>query len=200
MGMRRDEFLSALRQRISYLAPDDLDERVAFYEEMIDDRMLEGMTEEEAIASVGSVDQLAEQIVVEIPLPMLVAQRMQPRRTLKTWEIVLLVLTSIVWVPLVIVAAAILLAIYIVIWSLVACAYAVAASFAAVTVASVPVAVGCVLAQNPAGATFMLGAGMASAGLAVLTFFANTGMAQGIIRLTHRLVVRIKSLIVGKER
>ena len=50
--MNKEKFLDALRRRLSGLPQEDIDERIAFYEEMIDDRMEEGLSEEEATATI----------------------------------------------------------------------------------------------------------------------------------------------------
>ena len=57
--MNKHEFLAALRRELTALPHDELTEQLNFYNEMIDDRMEEGMTEEEAVAAVGSVESIA---------------------------------------------------------------------------------------------------------------------------------------------
>ena len=47
--MKKDEFLSELKSRLNGLPKEDIDERVSFFEEAIDDRMADGLSEEEAI-------------------------------------------------------------------------------------------------------------------------------------------------------
>ena len=42
--MTKKEFLSALREKMAGLPKDDVDDRIAFYSEMIDDRMEEGLS------------------------------------------------------------------------------------------------------------------------------------------------------------
>ena len=61
---------------------------------MLDDQMEEGLSEEEAVAAVGPVDEIVRQIIADTPLAKLAKERMRPRRQLKAWEIVLLVLGS----------------------------------------------------------------------------------------------------------
>ena len=100
--MNKETFLRTLRSKLSYLSRSEVDERLAFYEEMIDDRMEEGMTEEEAVEAVGSVDRIAEQIMTETPLTKLVAGRVKPERNLRAWEIVLLIVGEPLWIPLLI--------------------------------------------------------------------------------------------------
>ena len=51
--MDKHTFLTDLRGALSGLPQDDIEERVGFYGEMIDDRMEEGMSEEEAQAYVA---------------------------------------------------------------------------------------------------------------------------------------------------
>ena len=46
--MRKQEFMDDLRSRLSALPPPELEERLSFYEEIINDRMEEGLSEEEA--------------------------------------------------------------------------------------------------------------------------------------------------------
>ena len=54
--MSKQEFLALLREGLSGLPREDAEERLAFYGEMIDDLMEDGMTEEDAVARIGPVD------------------------------------------------------------------------------------------------------------------------------------------------
>ena len=47
--MNKEEFLNSLRKRLKGLPNNEIEERISFYSEMIDDRVEEGMSEEEAI-------------------------------------------------------------------------------------------------------------------------------------------------------
>ena len=64
--MNKQEFLSRLKNGLSALSEKELEERLTFYGEMIDDRIEEGLTEEDAVAAVGSVDEIIAQILSEI--------------------------------------------------------------------------------------------------------------------------------------
>ena len=105
--MDKAQFLEELRGRLAGLPRSDLDERLQFYGEMIDDRMEDGLSETEAVAGIGSVDEVVAQIMEEIPLSKLVREKVKRSRGLKAWEIVLLVLGSPVWLPLGIAAFAV---------------------------------------------------------------------------------------------
>ena len=197
--MNKEKFLDALRRRLSGLPQEDIDERIAFYEEMIDDRMDEGLSEEEAVSRIGSVEEIARQIMSEIPLQKLVKEKISPKRSLKAWEIILLVLGSPVWIPLIIAAIAVLLALYVVMWAVVICFYAVDVSFVAGTLACIVGLFVSLMVGNLAVALFFLGAGLALAGLTILMFFVCIGITKAVIKLTGWMLLRIKISFVGRE-
>lgn len=60
--MTKYEFLAALEQRLSALPREDRKRSLDFYAEMIDDRVDEGMTEEAAVESLGSLDDIVSEI------------------------------------------------------------------------------------------------------------------------------------------
>ncbi len=197
--MNKEQFLDELRRELSGLPREDIEERIAFYEEMIADRMDEGMSEKEAVSGIGSVEEIARQIMSEIPLTKLVKEKVRPKRSLKAWEIVLLVLGSPVWIPLAIAAVAVLLSVYAVLWAVVICVYAVDFSFAAGTLAGVVGVFAYLKAGNPVGALFSLGTGIVCAGLAILMFFVSVWITKAVIKLGGRILLGIKISFVGRE-
>lgn len=64
--MRKEEFLTALRARLTGISPEGVEKLVEFCSEMIDDRMEDGLTEEEAVAAAGSLDELIQQAKTEL--------------------------------------------------------------------------------------------------------------------------------------
>ena len=58
----------SLRAKLCSLPEQDVEERINFYTEMIDDRMEEGLSEEQAVAEIGSVDVIAQQVLADVPL------------------------------------------------------------------------------------------------------------------------------------
>ena len=64
--MRKEEFLTALRAGLTGLLPEGVEKLVEFCSEMIDDRMEDGLTEEEAVAAAGSLDELIQQAKTEL--------------------------------------------------------------------------------------------------------------------------------------
>ena len=63
--MSKQEFLAQLRKGLSGLPKEDLEERLTFYSEMIDDRIDDGMAEEEAVVIAEYFDVLGPETPVE---------------------------------------------------------------------------------------------------------------------------------------
>lgn len=197
--MNKQEFLVLLRKGSYGLPQDDIEERLSFYSEMIDDRMEEGFTEEEAVSEIGTVSEIVSQIVAEIPLPKLVKERAKPKRALKAWEIVLLILGSPIWLSLLIAAFAVILAAYIVVWSAIVSLWSIEASLAACSLGGVVAAVIFSLGGNGLTGIAMLGAGIFCAGLSVFLFFGCKAATHGLLLLTKKMASGIKSLFIKKE-
>ena len=64
--MRKQEFITKLHYKLSSLPEKDVLERLGFITEMIDDRIEEGYTEEDAIRALGPIDDLAARIIHEV--------------------------------------------------------------------------------------------------------------------------------------
>ena len=61
--MNKEQFLAALRARLTGLPIPELEQTLQYYREMVDDRIEEGMTEAAAVADVGDPDELAAAIL-----------------------------------------------------------------------------------------------------------------------------------------
>ena len=197
--MSKQEFLAKLRKGLSSLPQNDIEERLTFYSEMIDDRMEEGLTEEEAISEIGTVNEILSQIIEEIPLSKLVKEKVRPKRTLRLWEILLLVLGSPIWLSLLIAAFSIIFAGYVVVWSIIVSLWAIEASLAACSLGGVASAVIFAFQGNGLTGIAMFGASIFCAGLSIFLFFGCKEVTKGILFLTKKMIFGIKSLILGKE-
>ncbi len=197
--MNKQEFLAELRRGLSGLPRDDIEERLSFYGEMLDDRIEEGLTEEEAVSAAGSVDEIVRQTVADIPLAKIAKERIRPKRRLRAWETVLLVLGSPVWLSLGIAAAAAVFAVYAAMWAVIAALWAVFGALAVCAVGSVP---GCIIfaaGGSVASGLALLGGGLVCAGLSVFMFFGCKKATVGIMSLTKKFAIWIKNCFKGKE-
>ena len=197
--MSKQEFLAELRKGLSGLPREDIEEELTFYSEMIDDRVEEGLTEEDAVSEIGAVDEVVSQIVAEIPLSKLVKERVKPKRTPRAWEIVLLILGSPIWLSLLIAVLAVILAAYVVVWSVIVSLWAAEAALAAGLLEGVLSAAVFAVRGNALTGAAMLGAGIFCAGLSIFLFFGCKEATRGTLLLTRKTALGVKSLLIGKE-
>ena len=194
--MKKREFLAALGGALSALPQEEREERLSFYGEMIDDRIEEGLSEEEAVADIGSVDAAAADILGE-RAPVAAVKEDKPKR--KTWQTVLLILGAPVWAPLLIAAAAVVLAGFVVLWVLIAALWAVFASLAAGGVGGIAFGITYAAVGDRAGGLGTLAAGLIQAGLAIFLFFACKAATTGAARLTRKFALWLKARFTKKE-
>ena len=197
--MSKQEFLERLRVALVGLPQDDVEERVAFYREIIDDQMEDGRSECEAVATLGPIEAIAAQIVAETPLIKIAKERMRPRRRLRAVEIVLLALGSPIWLSLGLAAFAVVLSVYVVLWSVVVSLWAVFASVAACSLGGVLAFVVFAAGGNGASGVAMLATGITCGGLSIFTLFGCKAAMEGILMLTKKIAIWIKNCFRGKE-
>ncbi len=197
--MSKQEFLEQLRKGLCGLPQKDIEERLSFYSEMIDDRIEEGVTEEDAILEIGSVDEIASAVVADIPLSKIAKERIKPKRQLKAWEIVLLILGSPIWLSLGIAAVAVVFSLYISLWAVIVSLWAVFASVAACSIGGVLACAVLAIGGNCASSLAMLGAGVACMGLSVFMFYGCNGATKGFVLLSKKIAVFIKNCFIKKE-
>ena len=198
--MNKESFLAELRSGLSGLPQADVEERLSFYGEMIDDRVEEGMSEEEAVAGIGPVDEVVKQTVADVPLTKIVKEKVNSGRKLRGWEIALLILGFPLWFPLLIAAAAVALSLYVVLWSLIVTLWAVEISLWAGALAGIVSAVVHFVRGNTIPGIAMLGIAAFCAGASVFMFYGCVAATKGLVRLTKKMALGLKSLIIGKER
>ena len=197
--MRKQEFLAQLRKGLSGLPQNDIEERLTFFNEMIDDQMEEGLSEEEAVSAVGTVNEIVTQVVAETPLAKIAKERIKSKRRLSTGEIVLLVLGSPIWLPLVIAASVVILSLCISLWAVMVSLWAVFVSLAAGSIAGVLSCIIFAIGGNVAAGIAMLAAGIVCAGLSILMFYGCKTATKGILMFTKKMAIWIKNCFIKKE-
>ena len=197
--MTKQDFITRLRTRLVGLPKEDAEERLSFYSEMIDDGMEDGLSEEEAVAKVGSVDEVASRILAELPLPF-AQKKSRPKRRMKTWEIVLLAVGSVVWFPLAIAALAVLFSLYAVLWSVIVSLWAGFVSLIGGAVGGLLGGGAIAIMGHPLSGGALVGAGLVCSGIAVLWFFGCKAATKGAAILTKGIFTGIKKCFGRKER
>ena len=197
--MNKQEFFAQLRKRLSGLPEQDVEERLSFYSEMIDDRQEEGLSEEAAVAAVGSVDEIVAAVVADTPLTKIAKERIKTKRRLSLGEIVLLVLGSPIWLSLGIAAFAVILSLYLSLWAVIISLWAVFVSLAACSVGCVLSGFAFLMRLNGASGLAILAAGVTCAGLSIFMFYGCKAATKGSFILVKNAVTGIKKFFVKGE-
>ena len=197
--MNKAEFLQKLRAALSGLPQSDVEEKVEFYSEMIDDRMEDGLSEEEAVATVGSVEEIVREIVADIPLSKIAKEKIKPKRKMRAWEIILLILGSPIWLSLLIAVFAVILSAYACIWSAIAAFWSGFAALVGVCLGGFVMGIWVMISGSFPVGLLLFGGGLLSGGLAVFAFFGCHAATKGVIFLTKRLVLWTKERLFRKE-
>lgn len=196
--MTKKDFLELLRVKLKNLPKDDIEERVNFYSEMIDDRIEDGYSEEDAIKEIGNVDDISREIISKTPLKTLIKEKTDViKKKYDTKDILLLVLGFPLWFPLLVSVFVVILSLYISIWAVLISLYASALALAAGFIGGL--ILGIVNLVN-GGLPVILGFSIASGGLAILLFFGCLELTKLYIKLTKKMIIGVKYFIVGKER
>ena len=197
--MDRREFLDSLREALSGLPREEVEGRLSFYEELIEDGIEEGMTEAEAVASVGTVEEIREQVVSGISLGTLVRERTRSGGG-GAGRALLLILGFPLWFPLLTAAAAVLLALYVTLWALVFALWAVEIALWACVLGGIGLAAYLFALGRPLTALMALGLALFAGGLSVFLFYGCIAAVRGAVRLAGKAGIGIKSLFIRKER
>ncbi|MBI4858115.1 MAG: DUF1700 domain-containing protein [Acetobacterium woodii] len=194
--MNKTEFLLSLEQKLVALPQNEIEVTQGFYSEMIDDRMEDGMSEENAVAAIGDIDTIVQNTLLEMPLPTLMKAKIQPKAGLKIWEIVLIVLGFPLWFPLLAAFFVIILSVYVSVWAVIISLYAAVAAFVLSGLAGI---LSLFFAQSFPAGLLMFGLSLICIGIGVLAFFGVTKLSIWLIGLTRIFLRWVKSLFIKKE-
>ncbi len=193
--MTKDEFLRALEGRLTALEPGDRAQHLEYYGEMLSDMMEDGMAETAAVESLGNLDAIAGEILEQMPINQLVRSAVRPKKGWTPLSIVLAVIGSPVWLPIVLVLLALALVIYALVWVAVLCVGVVVLSVFSV-------AAGCLLAafSNGFGPLLLLtGGALFCAGAGIFSALGFVWLAKQVVCLTAAMGRGIKRAFMGRR-
>lgn len=192
--MTKQEFLTELRNNLNGLPKEEIEDRINFYEEMINDRMDEGKTEEQAVADIGTTDEAVRTIASQTKMSTLVKEKMIPKRRITGFEVCMLILGFPLWFPLLITIIALLGVGYILLWTLAIVSYSVEfaflAGFGSGTVGSIMSVIEGNINLMTIGSTILCLAG------ACLFVFACISATKVNVKITKSILTGIKQKII----
>lgn len=199
--MNKQEFFKELSSRLSLYPQSEIEKSIAYYDEIISDRMEDGMQEEEAVEALGNIDEIAKNVMLDMPLPAIFKSKItesQNKSQNKGIWIALVIIGAPLWLPLLLAACCVVFAVYICIWSVIISLYAVELSLAVA-------AIGCfiggiVLCFRSVVSTGLcsIGASLVCASLALFMFKPLILISKGLIKLTVCFGRKVKSIVLGK--
>ncbi|MBO4390293.1 MAG: DUF1700 domain-containing protein [Lachnospiraceae bacterium] len=196
--MNRTEFLDAISAKLNGLSEEDLKKALSFYKEALDDRIEEGMSEEEAISDIGTPDEIAAEIAAEMPLTKLISAKASTARSLKGWEIALLVIGFPLWGPILLTLVIVVFSVYLSLWSVV---LALGAGAVVVILCSLAMLVASFfLIPEVTGPSFvaMLGEGFIVLAVGTLLLIPTALAFWGMVKLGGVIIRGIKRMFVRK--
>ena len=176
--MNKKEFLKRMEKKLSRLSKEERKERLAFYSEMIDDRMEEGLTEEAAVASIDPSEDIPE-------------ENEPPKRKLTAGQITLLCLGAPFWFPLLVAAFAVIFSLYVSLWSVVVFLWAAFVSLVASGGAGLIGGIGAAVSGHVPAGLAMAGMGLVCGGIAIVCFYGCHWATKGMVLLTKKLPGRL---------
>ena len=201
--MNKKEFLQQLKSGLSEYPNEEIIKSTGYYSEMIDDRIEDGMTEEEAVESVGSVESIVKQIKYEMPITTLVKSKVKEKtkdKRTSVWAVVLLIIGSPLWIGILALVLGLFIMVYALIWVADLLLW-VAAALLGVGVLCGIAGFAVSLAKAAVGSSFIyLGGACMCAGIGIFLFFAMLAVSKGIIRGTKWFFLKLKQMIIGKEK
>ena len=111
--MTKKEFLSRLRRSLSSLSRGEVKDSLSFYGEIIDDKIEEGFSERDAVASIGDIEEIVAQILKENGIE----RKPEKTKSLTSGQVLMLILGFPVWLPLLIAGIAVMWSIEIALWA-----------------------------------------------------------------------------------
>ena len=193
--MNKEKFLLDLASALAGLPEEDVEKTLEYYSEMIDDRIEDGLSEAEAVAAVGTIEEIRAQIIKDTPLSKIVRERVKPKRSISGIEITLLVLGFPIWFSLLVAGAAVIFSVWISLWAVLISFYATLAAFFGAAFGGIVASTVLLVGGISLAGLFLLGCSLASLGLGILWIFVCKYATKGLAWLTGAFV---KSLFLKK--
>ena len=207
--MNKQQFIDALTSRLAYLPLEETEKFIDFYLEAIDDRVEDGMSEEEAVAAMGDIESVAHAIESEIPLSTIVKQRVKSSRERarsenaggghSAWWIVLAILGSPVWLTVACVLFALVVTVFALVPVLIVVAFAVLVTFAVSAVFMLVYSVSRLFTAGLYAALMCLGMALLLGGAGAALLWPCVMLARLVVKLPQRFWHWIKGLFIGRR-
>lgn len=201
--MNKNDFLTLLRVKLTRLPKSEIDDRINFYSEMIDDKIENGLSESEAVLQIGSLNDIADEILAEFTSPKESKEGEKIKPKSNALKITLIALGSPLWIALmatvfsvaislIVASAAIVISVYAVLWVLLISLFAIEGALIGCAVGLPLGGVALILTDNAISGFALLGTGIFSSGLAIFLFFALKASTKATLSISKRVYKSVK--------
>ena len=200
--MTRDEFFQEFSARLGHIPKAEFEKSAQYYDEMIGDRMEDGMSESEAVAAMGTMDEVVDGVLRDLNMTALIKTQIndsKARATNKNLWVVLTIVGFPLWFPLLMAFFAVVIAMYVTVWSLIIALYAVVISLGLAAVCGVIAGVATCFVKNIPLGLCILGMALVCGGLMLLALKPMRFAVKGLIGFTKIAARGMKSLLIGKK-
>ncbi len=192
--MNKQEYLAQLRAALACLPEGEIEESVAFYTEMIDDRVADGLTEEEATAQLDDPKTAARAIIADLPVVPRTVVRTKQRNRALYWTLV--ILGSPLWLTLLLAAGMLVLAGLLTIWCLILGLWLLAAGLLAGGPLGIGVCLWALAVGQPAYGVFELGSGLLCFGLGLFCLHGAVAASKTLMQVSRQWIAKAKAPFV----
>lgn len=198
--MNKKVFLEELRNWMEEFSMEQIERTLSYYEEIISDKMEEGMTEEEAVRSLGSPEEIVKEMLLELPIPTLIGERLKPKKGLAFWQMGLMAVGGVIVFPILFSLIMAAFSVYLSIWMVVAALYFTVAAIGVSGMAALVGATVMTFRGEVLQGIFGLGAFFVLAGLTILISLGMRTVTGKFAGLSMKYVRMIKRKILGRRR
>lgn len=204
--MNKNEFLAALEKHLSVLPDADRKRSLLYFEEIIADRMEEGLSEEEVIAQMESPEEIAAGIINDAyadghmgySAPVSEKKRFGD---VPMWLVILLaVLAAPIWLPMVVSAVSVILSVYVSIWAVIISLYATAAALIIAGIAGTVASLVFMVAEPIHACLFVAGISLFCVGLGILLVFPSVLCTRWCVSGTAWCFRKLTGLVKGGKQ
>ena len=197
--MTKSKFILKLRNKLSNFPEIEVNDRISFYSEIIDDYIDEGLSETEAVLKLGDIDDICYVIAGDIPLSKIAKKKLKNTRKLSSLNIVLLIIGFPLWFSLLVAGFAVIISIYAALWSVVISLWSVVVSCGATSLASLLLFMVYLFEGNPVLGFCLLGTACVLLGIAALFLLLSKYLTDLTIKVPKLFFKWIKKLFILKE-
>lgn len=208
--MTKFEYLSKLMDLLSDLDRAQIESSVQYYSEMIDDRIEDGLSEEEAVNAVGLPEEAAEKIrndaipsveshVIEPEPVSNEKEKTKVNNSLGIVAIILIILGFPIWGSLLVSIASVIFSFYCTLWAVVVSLWAVVVSIFVCGIASALYSIIAFTTLSIGAGLTYIGVGLFLVGLGLFGFVGCKYLSKGAVYLSKLIPCSIVKLIKGRR-